>query len=103
MVAINRPVKPKFPLGQLLATPGALQVLAQSGETPEAFLNRHVRGDWGEISEGDKELNEEALRDGSRIMSAYRTSNGSRIWVITEASDDRGVRCATTILLPEEY
>jgi hypothetical protein len=52
---------------------------------------------------GTGELNDEAVMDGSRILFAYVTANGERIWVITEAKDDNGKRAATTILLPEEY
>ncbi len=93
----------KFPLGQCLATPGALEALEQSGETPAKFLKRHISGDWGDMSESDKKLNDEALIDGSRIMSAYQPSKGTKIWIITEAADDEGNRCCTTILLPDEY
>lgn len=93
----------KFPMGQILATPDALAALEQSGERPAKFLMRHVAGDWGDMSESDKSLNDEALVDGSRLMSAYQTSKGTTIWVITEAADDEGNRCATTILLPENY
>jgi hypothetical protein len=95
--------KPKFPLGQVLATPSALEALEASGQAPTDFLTRHVRGDWGEICEEDKELNDQSLLDGSRILSAYRTGKGVKIWVITEAADDGGQRSATTLLLPEEY
>ena len=96
-------VRPKFNLGQIVATPGALEVIAQGGHSPSEFLDRHIRGDWGSLSADDRQLNEEALTDGSRILSAYRTSNGERIWIITEAADDHGQRVATTILLPDEY
>jgi hypothetical protein len=95
--------RPRFHLGQVVATPGALEVIAQGGHSPAEFLDRHVRGDWGRLSAGDRQLNEEALKDGSRILSAYRTRTGSKIWIITEAADDRGQRAATTILLPDEY
>lgn len=88
----------KMPLGQLAATPGALQALAASGETPAVFLDRHVSQDWGEVSAEDRRLNDEAVKLGERILSAYRTIRGVKIWIITEA--DRSV---TTILLPEEY
>jgi hypothetical protein len=47
--------------------------------------------------------NDEALKDGSRILSAYLTLKGKKLWVITEATDDDGHRAATTLLLPEEY
>ena len=95
--------QPKFPLGQVLATPGALEALQQSGESPAEFLGRHVTGDWGDVCDEDKALNDEALNDGSRILSAYRTSKGERIWIITEACDDQGHRCCSTILKPSEY
>ena len=90
--------KPRFHLGQTVATPGALEALCQAGQSPTEFLSRHVVGDWGDVGEEDKQANEIALLDGSRLLSAYRTVLGERIWIITEAD-----RSATTILLPEEY
>jgi hypothetical protein len=95
--------KPKFSLGQILATPGALEALQESGQNVQFFLARHVRGDWGEVCEGDKQLNDQALIDGSRLLSAYRTLKNTRIWIITEAADDQGKRICSTCLLPEEY
>lgn len=93
----------KFPLGQLSATPGALQAIAKSGQTIDFFLHRHRSGDWGDVCPGDLKLNDAALNNGGRILSAYRTLKGTKLWVITEAADDDGHRAATTILLPEEY
>jgi len=100
MVAI---IRPRFELGRVSATPGSLQVLAASGQIPHDFLYRHVRGDWGDLSVDDREANEDALRDNSRILSAYVTANGQKIWIITDAANDEGQRPSTTILLPEEY
>lgn len=88
----------KFHLGQLVATPGALQALEEAGETPAHFLDRHQNADWGEVCDEDKRLNDEALVNGERLLSAYRTSKGEKIWIITEAD-----RSSTCILLPEEY
>jgi hypothetical protein len=96
-------VRPRFHLGQVLATPAVLEVIARGGHSPAEFLDRHVRGDWGSLSAEDRQLNEDALTDGSRIVSAYRTRTGKKLWIITEAADDRGQRAATTILLPDEY
>ena len=93
----------KFNLGQVFATPGALAALRESGQTPQFFLRRHVQGDWGEVSNGDARCNDESLLDGARLLSAYKTLKGNRLWIITEATDDSGHRVATTILLPEEY
>lgn len=91
-------MKAKFSLGQTVATPGALEALAQAGQSPTFFLDRHVQGDWGEVCDEDKRLNDQALVDGDRLLSAYRTLKGERLWVITEAD-----RSSTCILLPEEY
>lgn len=82
----------------MYATPGALKALRRSGETALAYFARHMRGDWGEVDEADRAENELSLVHGFRLLSAYHTSAGEKLWVITEAD-----RSATTILLPEEY
>ena len=88
----------RFSLGRVVATPGALRALEKAEQLPEEFLDRHVNGDWGDVPEADKQENEVAIEQGFRILSAYTTSAGDRIWVLTEAD-----RSATMILLPEEY
>ena len=88
----------RFPLGRVVATPGALSALEKAEQLPAAFLDRHVNGDWGEVPDADKHENELAVEQGLRILSAYTTSSGDKIWILTEAD-----RSATTILLPEEY
>jgi hypothetical protein len=100
---MNADHRAEFSLGQILATPGALQAIAESGQEPLDFLRRHSQRDWGDICPADKQLNDQAVADGSRLLSAYATTKGVRLWIITEASDDTGQRSATTILLPEEY
>jgi hypothetical protein len=90
--------KPKFPLGKLVATPAALEALVEASQSPMDFLNRHVRGDWGDVCEEDRRANEEALRYGARLLSVYRTAKGVKFWIITEAD-----RASTCILLPDEY
>lgn len=92
------PSKIKVKLGQVLLTLGAQDALQASGQSPWAFLARHPNGDSGDVDDEDKRLNDEAVRDGSRIWSAYATEKGARLWIITEGS-----RAATTILLPDEY
>jgi len=89
---------PKFPLGHLVATPAALAALSAAGQSPKEFVERHVSGDWGELDEEDRQENESSLKEGLRILSAYRLSDGTRVWIITEAD-----RSSTCILLPEEY
>jgi len=89
---------PKFSPGRLVATPAALQALAESGQTPDFFLQKHLSGDWGDVDGEDRLLNEQALRNGTRLLSAYTTLKGIRLWIITEAD-----RSSTCILKPEEY
>jgi hypothetical protein len=93
----------KFSLGRILATPGALEALQNAGQSADEFLCRHVTGDWGDMCDEDKSLNDAALIDGSRILSAYQTSKGERFWIITEAVNDVGLRYSTCVLRPEEY
>ena len=84
-----------FSPGQVVATEGAAKI-------PQMVLMvaliRHLSGDWGDLSEDDKRLNDEAVRDGDRIFSAYHAPDGTKFWVITESD-----RSATTFLLPDEY
>ena len=86
-----------FPLGQVVATPGALKLLEASGEDPHLLLARHRSGDWGDLDLHDRQENELSLKHGWRIVSSYPVGEKC-IWIITEAD-----RSSTTILLPEEY
>ena len=90
--------KPLFPLARTLATPQVLAVLEAHGVAPASLLERHARGDWGELCPEDVEANREALREGLRLLSSYRLADGVKVWVITEAD-----RSATTLLMPDDY
>ena len=88
-----------FPLGRIVATPGALSLLAGAGMNPGRLLERHQRGDWGEVTTADARENARSIKTNLRILSSYRVGNqGARIWIITEAD-----RSSTCLLLPEEY
>lgn len=89
-------IQGKFPCGRLLATPGVLAAVSRI-EINRA-IGQHLRGDWGILCDSDKRLNDQALKDGDRLLSAYEDRNGRKFWIITEAD-----RSATTVLLPEEY
>jgi hypothetical protein len=90
--------RPRFALGQVLATPGALTALLVYSQHPLDLLQRYVTGDWGDLDDEDKAANAEALEQGLRLVSAYTLEDGTRLWIITE--HDRSV---TTLLLPSEY
>ena len=89
---------PRFALGRVVATPGALKALRQAGQSSYELLRRHASGDWGDVSPDDVRENELSVGQGFRIISSYRLPTAATIWIITEAD-----RSATTLLLPAEY
>ena len=86
----------KFPLGRVVATPGAYDALTPLDIKRGIFF--HSQADWGDITKGEKEANDRALDEGGWLRSAHVAENGTRFLVITEAD-----RSATTVLLPDEY
>ena len=89
-----------FASGQVVATPGAIQDF--DPELIAQLLRRHLAGDWGELDAHDIQANNQALRTGARLLSAYETPVG-RCWILTEATDDAGVRRSTCVLRPQDY
>ena len=99
----NTAFKP-FPLGRIVATPGVLDAVP-----PDHMLfclDRHIRGDWGNVCPEDWAENDFSSLQGFRILSAYpidpsipcKGYGQNCFWIITEAD-----RSATTFLLPSEY
>ena len=91
-----------FDLGRIVATPGALALLEKHGVQPDSLLRRHVRGDWRDMDPSDRAANAAAVKDGGRVFSSYLV-NKERVWVISEAINEDGVRHSTAILQPSEY
>jgi hypothetical protein len=89
---------PRFELGQVVATPGALEAAKNAGDYLTPYLMRHQRGDWGTLCDEDTQANEDALTCGARLLSAYHLKDGTKVYIITEAD-----RSSTCVLLPEEY
>lgn len=92
--------KALFPMGSLYITAGVhtwSEYTIDNAFLLAELLARHATGDWGDIAEGDKGINEQAIKDGSRIMSVYKLED-TTLWIITEAD-----RSTTTVLLPSEY
>ena len=87
-----------FALGQTVMTIGAREALEKYGQMLIEFLARHQSGDWGIVCEADKKENDFSVKNGFRILSAYKTLQDVKIWIITEAD-----RTSTTVLLPSEY
>ena len=88
----------KFDPGQIVATPGALAAFESSGDQPLDFLLKHVNLDPGDLSPEDVQENQRSVENGWRILSAYRLSDGTKIWLVTESD-----RSSTCFLLPSEY
>lgn len=88
---------PRFKIGRIFATPAAMDALDRTGTSIVDLLIRHIRGDWGDLSESDRQQNELALIAGGRLLSSYPLAE-ARLWIITEAD-----RSSTTLLLPDEY
>ena len=86
----------RFRLGRIVATPNALDHLTQDDML--VGITRHQAGDWGEVGEEDRRANDCALAQGSRLLSVYRSANGTKFWIVTESD-----RRSTAVLLPEDY
>ena len=84
-----------FAPGRLLMTAGVAAAISESQILN--VLRRHLSCDWGDVSDRDKAMNDQALKHGGRLVSAYR-SNGRKFLIITEED-----RSATTIMLAEDY
>jgi hypothetical protein len=103
MITMSTEQTIRFDLGQTVSTPGAIEALRRNNSNGLESLQRHASGDWGTVCEEDKEANNEALKSGARLLSAYFLPDETTLWIITEAADEAGHRLATTLLLPEEY
>jgi hypothetical protein len=85
-----------FKLGAVIAPPGARE--AFSGPYLASCVTRHASGDWGELTEEERRLNDLALDAGEPLVSFYRHPVGERGLCIITTVD----RSKTIILLPEE-
>jgi len=102
--------RPILKLGRQVVTSRAITALESARYDWQWYvaqlLYKHARGDWGNVCPEDKTSNDEAARNGGRVISSYKvdpfgsdSGHGSNaLWVITEAD-----RSTTTVLLAEEY
>jgi hypothetical protein len=89
---------PKFGLGKIVLTPGAVEALERSGQEAGFFVEKHCQGDWGDLAPNDQSENERALLEGGRLVSLFMTLTGDALLLITEAD-----RSLTTVMTPDEY
>lgn len=107
MNEIDTPTAPRFSLGQsIVATPAAIDLLARHQLNAAFFLERHAVGDWGDLCPEDRQANDRALKDGSRLFSVYHVGQ-EKLWIITEAASStsagRPERACTCLLTPGDY
>lgn len=76
---------PKFELGCVVVTPTASQVLLADGQSADLVLSRHQSGDWGEVSDHERQLNNEAVKGRANVLSIYKTRTGQRVTIVTKA------------------
>ena len=102
----------RFPLGQIVATPGALELLQETGFSAAALISRHVHGSWGDLCEEDRTDNEFAVTRRLRILSCYRLVDAERLAAIPREKRSslptllvimEADRSVTTLLLPSDY
>ena len=88
----------KFHLGEIISTTHSFEHCEKNRFALFSYLARHANGDWGDVCEEDWKSNDEALKNGERLLSEYKLPDGRRIWIISEWN-----RSATTLLFPEDY
>ena len=99
LAVLNRVSQQRFSPGQVVVTAGIDELVRQGQLNPAPYLRRHLGGDWGDLSDNDRRLNDAALKSGEdRLFSSYQVTPDLRLWIITEW--DRSI---TTLLLPSEY
>jgi hypothetical protein len=96
VIALLTGTTPRFQVGRLVITASAAAAI--HADDALRALRRHAAGDWGTVGPEDWAANDQALREGTRLLSSYQSSDKTVFWIITEA--DRSV---TTILLPSDY
>lgn len=99
LAVLNLTSQARFSPGQVVMTAGVDELVRQGRLNPTLYLRRHLHGDWGDLSDDDRRLNDAALQSGEdRLFSSYQVTRDLKLWIITEW--DRSV---TTLLLPSEY
>ena len=93
----SKPWRHLFVLGDVVVTPGAIDLLDRTGMNANTFIIRHLRGDFGAVVAEVARANMKVIEHGSRILSSYAVGN-KRLWIVTQPT-----RISTTLLLPEEY
>ena len=102
MTTRTQPTKLRMPAritpGCVFVSVGAINALDTVRAPVVHFLIRHMRGDWGGLTDEDWQRNEQAVTGETYLLSSYRLSNGQKLWLHTTRD-----RSATFVMLPAEF
>ena len=86
--------QPRFRHGRVIMSSRVSDLVQQGRLDVQSYLQRHLSGDWGEVSAQTRQANEAALRTKDTLFSAYAIDSELKLWIITEAD-----RTVTTLLI----
>lgn len=86
-----------FPIGALIFSQGVDRLMREGRLDPMPYLQRHIRGDWGDVTDDKWQENNAALTSGEPLNSLYIVTRELTIRIFTEAD-----RSATQVMLPSE-
>jgi predicted transcriptional regulator len=87
-------------VGRVLVTRGVAEQVRRNRKFAnfvKESLSRHRRGDWGEMSDEVRQLNNQNLGINTRLFSWYQLKGFPEIWITTEPD-----RSFTTVMFPDE-
>ena len=80
LAVLNRVSQQRFSPGQVVVTAGIDELVRQGRLNPTPYLRRHLHGDWGDLSDNDRRLNDAALKSGEdRLFSSYQVTPDLRL------------------------
>jgi hypothetical protein len=73
----------KFPVGEIVITPAASAALEANAQSIEDLLARHQAGDWGDVSQQVRMVNDRGLVEQFNLQSTFVLPAGERLVVVT--------------------
>jgi hypothetical protein len=83
-MALSQSNPVQFRCGQLVLAPKARSVLQNHSAQTRAYFQRHLSGDWGDVSPRRWSENDSALRNGYALRSSYELSPKWLLEIVTE-------------------
>jgi len=74
---------PKFPHGRVYMTARLISLVREGKIDALGYLERHLSGDWGDLSRLERQANEAALAGGRLFVSRFNISSGLILVIVT--------------------